>query len=105
MSTSPTTHDTAFPGPAEPAREVARFFPAQGTWSEEEYLALKGNRLVEFTHGYIEVLALPTMAHQLIVAFLLFAPLRVRLWPGKFREPGPLQYASDHLGRTIQHPA
>jgi Uma2 family endonuclease len=88
---------------AEPAWEVAHLFPAQGSWSEEEYLALKGNRLVEFSQGTIEVLPMPTMAHQLIVGFLyravldfvsaralgtvLFAPLRVRLWPGKIREP------------------
>jgi hypothetical protein len=36
---------------AEPAWEVALLFPNQGAWSEEEYLALDTNRLVEFTHG------------------------------------------------------
>jgi len=88
---------------AEPAWDVAYLFPAQGTWSEEEYLALRSNRLVEFSHGTIEVLPMPTTTHQKIVAVLyealsrfvaagklglvLFAPLRVQLWPGKFREP------------------
>jgi Uma2 family endonuclease len=87
----------------EPAWDVAYLFPAQGTWSEAEYLALQGNRLVEFTNGFIEVLAMPTLSHQRIVAFLYrllfafvsarkhgevhFAPIRVQLWSGKFREP------------------
>src|SRR5690349_11049695 len=87
----------------EPAWDVARLFPDQGAWSEEEYLALNGNHLVEFSHGYIEVLPMPTTSHQLIVLYIyrlmetfvtarglgtvLVAPLRVRLWEGKFREP------------------
>jgi Uma2 family endonuclease len=64
---------------------------------------LATNHLVEFSDGCIEVLAMPTKLHQRIVRFLsflihqfvagrglgevLFAPLPVRLWPGKFREP------------------
>jgi Uma2 family endonuclease len=100
---------------AEPAWDVARLFPAQGSWSEEEYLALGGNRLVEFSDGHVEVLPTPTTSHQLIVAFLyralldfvaaraggtvLFAPLRVRLWPGKFREPDILFMAAEQASR------
>src|SRR5512137_1933658 len=87
---------------AEPAWEIARLFPAQGLWSEEDYLALKTNRLVEYSAGRIEVLPMPTDEHQSIVAYLygllaelartlggkvLFAPLRLRLKSGKFREP------------------
>jgi Uma2 family endonuclease len=88
---------------ALPTWEIAHLFPAQGTWSEEEYLGLTGNRLVEFSDGYVEVLPMPTTSHQALVAYLygllhayaskhglgkvLFAPLRVRLWPDKFREP------------------
>jgi Uma2 family endonuclease len=87
----------------EPAWEIAKLFPNQGTWSVEEYLALPGNHLVEFSHGNVEVLSMPTQAHQNIVAFLyeailtfvragdlgkvLFAPLRIRLDPSKIREP------------------
>ena len=100
---------------AEPTWDVARLFPAQGTWSEEEYLALNSNRLVEFSDGHVEVLAMPTTSHQLIVAFLyrallafvaaraagtvLFAPLRVRLWPGKFREPDLVFLSAEHSSR------
>jgi Uma2 family endonuclease len=103
--------------PPEPAWEVARLFPAQGSWSESDYLALsRGNRLVEFSHGHIEVLPMPTTTHQLIVLALyellkafvaargvglvLVAPLRVRLWPGKFREPDVLLMLADHAERA-----
>lgn len=87
------------------AWEVARLFPNQGHWNESDYLSVthSTNRLVELRKGRIEVLAMPTMSHQLIVAFLveilkafvrprqlgdvLFAPMRVRVAPGEFREP------------------
>jgi Uma2 family endonuclease len=87
----------------QPTWDVALLFPAQGAWSEDEYLALHTNRLVEFDDGCLEVLPMPTLLHQMIVKLLfmrleafvtaqmtgtvLFAPLPVRLWPGKFREP------------------
>jgi Uma2 family endonuclease len=86
----------------EPTWDVALLFPAQGAWSEHEYLALNSNRLVEFSHGRLEVLPMPSDTHQSIVGFLYtvfltfvqqtggvvrFAPLRLRLWPGKIREP------------------
>ena len=86
----------------EPTWEVAWLFPAQGAWSEHEYLALNASRLVEFSHGRLEVLPMPSDKHQAIVGFLYtiflavvqqtggavrFAPLRLRLWPGKIREP------------------
>ncbi|HEX8199369.1 MAG TPA: Uma2 family endonuclease [Isosphaeraceae bacterium] len=100
---------------AEPAWDVARLFPNQGFWSEEEYLALDTNHLVEFSHGSIEVLPMPTTSHQLIAAFLylalrtyvtgqglgtvLFAPLRVRLWAGKFREPDVVFMRAENAAR------
>src|SRR5438445_4425122 len=89
--------------PGEPAWGVATLFPLQGEWTEEEYLSLETNRLVELSNGCLEFLPMPTVFHQLIVKYLfqvldsfvkaqsvgevLFAPLRVRLWPGKMREP------------------
>jgi Uma2 family endonuclease len=80
------------------------FVPAQGHWSEELYLALTDhdNRLIEFTDGFLEVLPRPTDKHQCILEFLylaftqfikpkggkaLFAPVRLRIRPRKFREP------------------
>jgi Uma2 family endonuclease len=87
----------------EPAWEIAHLFPLQGTWSEEDYLELETNHLVEFSDGHIEVLPMPTVMHQLMVLCLyklldsfveskklgrvLVAPLKVRLRTGKFREP------------------
>jgi hypothetical protein len=37
---------------AEPAWEIAKIFPAQGAWAEEDYLLLPGNRLSVYAiHG------------------------------------------------------
>ncbi len=101
----------------EPAWDIARLFPPQGQWSEEDYLGLDTNRLVELSDGFIEVLPMPTMMHQLIVSFLLdalkafaaastpklgttiFAGLPVRLWKNKFREPDVVFMLAAHASR------
>jgi Uma2 family endonuclease len=91
-----------------PAQEwkdlLEELLPPQGQWSEEEYLVLTDNRsrLVGFTDGFLEVLPTPTDKHQSVLKFLFlaffhfvqpragkvhFAPLRLRIRPGKFREP------------------
>ena len=88
---------------SEPTWEIAQLFPDQGHWSEEEYLALTTNHLVEYANGRLEFLPMPTQSHQFLVLYLyhalftflaqnpvgtvLLAPLRVRLWAGKHREP------------------
>lgn len=78
--------------------------PRQGNWSDEEYLVLteQTNRLVEFTDGFLEELPMPTERHQAMVEYLFdefrayikprggkarFAPLRLQIRPGKYREP------------------
>ena len=78
--------------------------PIQGLWTEAQYLKLTdySRRLLEFTDGSIEVLPMPTDRHQVISRFLLFAlftfvqhlsgtvlyaPLRLQIRAGKFREP------------------
>lgn len=110
MSTVP--HQSSI---GEPAWEIARLFPDQGMWSEGDYLALNTNQLVEFVDGRIEILPMPTELHQLIVGFLyrllfdfvesrdlgkvLFAPLRVKLWEGRFREPDVLFMSCENQGR------
>ena len=83
---------------------LGEILPRQGCWSDEGYLWLTdhGNRLVEFTDGFVEELPMPTDTHQTILAFLhvLFrawvqphggvvveSPLRMRIREGKFREP------------------
>lgn len=76
----------------------------QGLWTEEQYLRLSAptSRLVEYVDGRIEVLPAPTDDHQALLKWLLFAlvafveprggvvqfaPLRLRLPSGRFREP------------------
>ena len=87
-----------------PIWALARLFPPQGSWSSDEYLHLDAGRLIEFESGNLEILELPTAEHQRLVLFLyrwLFAwsqklsdpgevfvaPLPIRLWPEKYREP------------------
>jgi Uma2 family endonuclease len=100
-----TTHHTTEPPPAREWKDVLEeIVPRQGQWSEEEYLVLTGSckRLVEYTDGGLDVLPWPTAKHQKPLKFLflafhgffdtrggivLFAPLRLRIRPGKFREP------------------
>jgi Uma2 family endonuclease len=95
-----------------PTWDVARLFPDQGSWTESDYLELDTNQLVELSNGKLEFLAMPTRSHQFIVAFLyaalsrfvtsrglgkaIFAPYRVRLWKGVFREPDIIFVAAAH---------
>lgn len=53
--------------------ELATMFPAQGSWTEEEYLRLTDstNRLIEYTNGKLEFLPMPTLTHQLLLVWLL----------------------------------
>ena len=103
---------------AEPTWEIARLFPAQGQWREEEYLALtrNTNHYVEFIDGNVEVLAMPTMTHQLIVALLyrlfsdfvssnrlgitIVGPLRVRLRARLIREPDLMVMLKENSSKT-----
>ncbi|MCS6938314.1 MAG: Uma2 family endonuclease [Roseiflexus sp.] len=87
--------------------------PRQGQWSEEDYLWLSNHAsvLIEFTDGYIEVLPMPTDRHQSLLLLLyrlffaavelhggkvLIAPMRLRIRPGKYREPDLLLVRSAH---------
>ena len=105
---------------AEPVWNIAYLFPHQGAWSTEEYFALETNHLIEFSHGHLEVLPMPTEIHQLTVAYLynqflmflkrhcpgavvLFAPFRVRLWEGKYREPDVVVMLAEHAHRRHEH--
>jgi hypothetical protein len=62
--------------------EIARLFPAQGEWSEEEYFALDNNHRVEYSDGFLEFLPMPTIFHQLMLQVIGdIVGLRVRLGP------------------------
>ena len=91
--------------------------PRNGAWSAEDYLWLSArtNHLVEFAEGFIEVLPMPADKHQAIVEFLFlllydyasltdgkarFAPLRLRIAEGRYREPDLLYLrAADDVRR------
>lgn len=96
--------------------EVAELFPRQGEWTEEDYLSLpETNRLVELSEGKLVILPMPTDTHQRAVGKLFrimsdyvetyhlgevrVAPLRTRLWPGKFREPDIMFMSASHADR------
>lgn len=83
---------------------IASLEPLQGLWTVEQYLVITDHsrRLLEYADGTIEVLPMPTDRHQVISRFLLFvlyayiqplggtvlyAPLRLQIREGKFREP------------------
>lgn len=87
--------------------------PLQGLWTETQYLTLteQTSHLIEFTDGVIEVLPMPTDKHQAISQFLFlallailqriggkvqYAPLRVQIRTGKFREPDLLVVLDAH---------
>ena len=89
---------------ASAPEQIAELLPRNGAWSAEDYLWLSArtNHLVEFAEGFIEVLPMPTDKHQAIVEFLFlllydyasrtdgkarFAPLRLRIAEGRYREP------------------
>jgi Uma2 family endonuclease len=78
--------------------------PLQGLWPVEMYLKLteQTSQLIEFTDGEVEILPMPTKYHQAMSLLLLlkflawvrpnggvvfYAPLRLQIRPGKFREP------------------
>jgi Uma2 family endonuclease len=99
------------PSLSEYKQTLLDLLPDQGRWSDEDYLWLTEctSRLVELTDGDIEVLPMPTDKHQGITGFMFlalstfisplggtvyFAPLRLRIRPGKFREPDVLAVLS-----------
>ena len=99
----------------DPTWEVARLYPLQGDWTEERYLELRSHfsGSVELSDGCLEFLTMPSPYHQSLMLFLLErllrhvrlhqlgevfpAPLGVRLWPGKFREPDLVFLRSEQI--------
>jgi len=100
---------------SEPTWDVAHLYPLQGDWSEEDYFCLPCGRLVEYVHGYLEVLPAMTELHDNIVEYLhrqllayvenrsigrvLVAPIPIRLEPGKYREPDLVFMCVEHAHR------
>lgn len=97
-----------------PTWEIARHFPKQGEWTEQDFLALTDQRHIEFNDGCVEFLPLPTKTHQDLLFYLSMAlaafvkprklgriytsGYRVKLRDGQIREPDVLFVAN---GRTL----
>ena len=96
--------------------EVARLFPRQGEWTEADYFRLpETNKIVELSEGRLIISPSPTDQHQKISGklFLLianyvssnnfgevrYAPIDVRLWKGKVRQPDIAFMSNKHLKR------
>jgi Uma2 family endonuclease len=90
----------------DPTWDVARVFPRQGYWTEEDYLHFDANygpQFVELVDGFLKFLPVPDVIHQRLLRYVLFrlqdyaakskvgealmAPCPVRLWAGQMREP------------------
>ncbi len=95
---------------------VAELYPPQGHWTEEDYFALPDrNRHIELSDGELLMPPHPTFGHQEALKRLFLrinafveehglgtvqiAPLPVRLWPGKIREPDIFFIAREHADR------
>ena len=96
--------------------EVAHFYPLQGEWTEEAYFELpETNEIIELSDGRLIMPTPPTDFHQTALGTLFFdmtafvkandlgkvqlAPLPVRLWSGKVREPDIIFIAKEHSDR------
>jgi Uma2 family endonuclease len=99
----------------EPAWDIARRFPYQGHWTVDDVLGLPDSRRVELSHGYVQVLPVPTDYHQAIVGFIYrclwalvdagelgtvrFSGLKVRVSPEQLREPDVVFIRPENAGR------
>ena len=96
--------------------ELIDLLPLPGEWTEADYYPFsERGRLVELSDGNLEIIDLPTDFHQLILVRLSsalhvfvtarklghvrFAPLPVRLWSGKIREPDLIFMSVVHASR------
>jgi Uma2 family endonuclease len=97
-----------------PTWEIAHLYPPQGSWSEEQYLALDTPQLIEFKDGWLEFLPMTHPFHQDIAQYLFLelhrhvsslrlggrvylAPLRTRTIPGFIREPDVVYVAREQI--------
>ena len=103
-----------------PAPPYIDLLPAPGEWTEADYFPFsERGRLVELSDGNLEVLDLPTYFHQTVLLRLslalhtfvtanglgkvCFAPLPVRLWNGKIREPDLIFMSNAHASRIGEY--
>lgn len=99
---------------------LIELLPGPGEWAEGEYYFVSDRgRFVELSDGNLEFPPMPTDTHQLILGRLYvalfafvsqhklgqvrFAPLPVRLWPGKIREPDLMFMSAAHADRIEKY--
>ncbi len=99
---------------------LIELLPGPGEWAEGEYYFVSDRgRFVELSDGNLEFPPMPTEYHQLIVTRLVallyafvsqrklghvrVAPLPVRLWPGKIREPDIIFMSAAHVDRIEKY--
>ena len=86
--------------------------PYQGDWTVDDYLKLHANRLIEFTDGFLEFLPMPDDLHFYVQQFAFaaveaflrargkgtcrYAPWKVRVGAGVFREPDVCALLDEH---------
>ena len=103
----------------EPTVELLDLFPSQGEWTETDYFKLPDtNHFVELSEGRLIIPEMLTDSHQKAVGRLFramdafvaedalgqvrIAPLPVRLWQGKIREPDVVFMTSAHEDRITE---
>lgn len=99
-----------------PVWGIAQFFPPQGHWTEDDYLAIDAKRSLELKDGSLQVLPLPSVPHELLVRHLyhlldrfvrlhslghaFFAGMKWRPREGLIRMPDVMFVASENLHRV-----
>jgi len=103
----------------QPTIEIVSLFPKQGEWTETDYFRLpETNRIIELSEGRLIITPSPTDQHQKIsfkLSLLIgnhvlsnnlgevrHAPMDVRLWEGKIRQPDVAFMSNEHLGRITE---
>ena len=103
----------------QPTVELLELFPFQGEWTEADYFKLPDtNHFVELSEGRLIIPDMPTDSHQKAVGRLFramdafaeenalgevrIAPLPIRLWQGKIREPDIIFMTSAHEDRITE---
>ncbi|GMU62180.1 MAG: hypothetical protein AMXMBFR34_39430 [Myxococcaceae bacterium] len=98
-------------------KELLSVLPRDGEWTDADYLwvSRSSRRLIELARGTLEFPPMPTAQHQFIVGALfvalrtfllprggavLFAPLRLKVAEGRFREPDLVALRDAQDGRS-----
>lgn len=109
------TRATISPETRGRVQDLASALVLDTDWTDDAYLAMSSlNRLIELSDHKLVIHAMPTPTHQRIVRNIvrlleppvdaeggevLFAPVPVQLWPGKFREPDVMAFRSERRDR------